>query len=103
MEAFTNFLANNYLWFLIIALLLLFSLIGYFVDQSEQKKGISRFNKQEEELDLKSLASMAQNKTLNYVLNYSIINPNSNVQNNVIMDQENNALSHNDDIEVLTK
>ena len=54
MEAFTNFLANNYLWFLIIALLLLFSLIGYFVDQSEQKKGISRFNKQEEELDLKS-------------------------------------------------
>ena len=103
MEAFTNFLANNYLWFLIIALLLLFSLIGYFVDKSEQKKGISRFNKQEEELDLKSLASMAQNKTLNYVLNSSTINPNSNVQNNVIMDQENNALSHNDDIEVLTK
>uniref|UniRef100_UPI003FEEE192 hypothetical protein n=1 Tax=Candidatus Ventrenecus sp. TaxID=3085654 RepID=UPI003FEEE192 len=103
MEAFTNFLANNYLWFLIIALLLLFSLIGYFVDQSEQKKGISRFNKQEEELDLKSLASMAQNKTLNYVLNSSTINPNSNAQNNVIMDQENNALSHNDDIEVLTK
>lgn len=103
MEAFTNFLANNYLWFLIIALLLLFSLIGYFVDQSEQKKGISRFNKQEEELDLKSLASMAQNKTLNSVLNSSTINPNSNAQNNVIMDQENNALSHNDDIEVLTK
>ena len=46
---------------------------------------------------------MAQNKTLNYVLNSSTINPNSNVQNNVIMDQENNALSHNDDIEVLTK
>lgn len=103
MEAFTNFLANNYLWFLIIALLLLFSLIGYFVDQSEQKKGISRFNKQEEELDLKSLASMAQNKTLNYVLNSSTINPNSNAQNNVIMDQENNALSHNDDIEILSK
>ena len=103
MEAFTNFLANNYLWFLIIALLLLFSLIGYFVDQSEQKKGISRFNKQEEELDLKSLASMAQNKTLNYVLNSSTINPNSNAQNNVIMDQEINALSHNDDIQVLTK
>ena len=97
------FLANNYLWFLIIALLLLFSLIGYFVDQSEQKKGISRFNKQEEELDLKSLASMAQNKTLNYVLNSSTINPNSNAQNNVIMDQENNVLSHNDDIEILSK
>ena len=103
MEAFTNFLANNYLWFLIIALLLLFSLIGYFVDQSEQKKGISKFNKQDEEIDLKSLASMAQNKTINAVLNSSTINPNSTPQNNVIMDQQNNVLSHNDDIEILSK
>lgn len=103
MEAFTNFLANNYLWFLIIALLLLFSLIGYFVDQSEQKKGISRFNRQEEELDLQSLASMAQNKTLNSALNSATLTPNNNVQNNVILDQNNNMLSHNDDIEILTK
>lgn len=103
MEAFTNFLANNYLWFLIIALLLLFSLIGYFVDQSEQKKGISRFNRQEEELDLQSLASMAQNKTLNSALNSATLTPNNNVQNNVILDQNNNVLSHNDDIEILTK
>ncbi len=103
MEVFTNFLANNYLWFLVIALLLLFSLIGYFVDQSEQKKGISKFNKQNEEIDLKSLASMAQNKTINGVLNSSTINPNSTPQNNVIMDQQNNVLSHNDDIEILSK
>lgn len=103
MEAFTNFLANNYLWFLIIALLLLFSLIGYFVDQSEQKKGISRFDKQEKEIDLQSLASIAQNKTLNSALNFSTINSNGNTQDNVIMDESNNILSHNDDIEVLTK
>ena len=103
MEVFTNFLANNYLWFLVIALLLLFSLIGYFVDQSEQKKGISKFNKQDEEIDLKSLASMAQNKTINAVLNSSTINPNSTPQNNVIMDQQNNVLSHNDDMEILSK
>lgn len=103
MEAFTNFLANNYLWFLVIALLLLFSLIGYFVDQSEQKKGISKFNKQDEEIDLKSLASRAQNKTINAVLNSSTINSNTTPQNNVIMDQQNNVLSHNDDIEILSK
>lgn len=103
MEAFTNFLANNYLWFLVIALLLLFSLIGYFVDQSEQKKGISKFNKQDEEIDLKSLASRAQNKTINAVLNSSTNNFNTTPQNNVIMDQQNNVLSHNDDIEILSK
>lgn len=103
MEAFTNFLANNYLWFLVIALLLLFSLIGYFVDQSEQKKGISKFNKQDEEIDLKSLVSRAQNKTINAVLNSSTNNFNTTPQNNVIMDQQNNVLSHNDDIEILSK
>ena len=36
MDAFLTFLANNYFWFLIIALILIFSLIGYFVDASEQ-------------------------------------------------------------------
>ena len=98
MEAFTNFLANNYLWFLVVALLLLFSLIGYFVDQSEQKKGVSKFNKQDEELNLQSLASIAQNKTINSVLNSA-----ANTQNNFIMDNENNVLSQNDDIELLNK
>ena len=79
------------------------SLIGYFVDKKKKKKGISKFNKQDEEIDLKSLASMAQNKTINAVLNSSTINPNSTPQNNVIMDQQNNVLSHNDDIEILSK
>ena len=64
MEAFANFLANNYLWFLILALLSLFSLIGYFVDQSEQKKGISKFSGQEDQYNLESLAFLAQNKTI---------------------------------------
>ena len=66
MIAFTDFLANNYLWFLVISLILLFALIGYFVDQSEQKKGVSMFqNRQEEEKDIHELAAMAGKKTLN--------------------------------------
>ena len=39
--AFTDFLANNYLWFLVVTLILVFALIGYFVDQNEQKMGVS--------------------------------------------------------------
>ena len=66
MVAFTDFLANNYLWFLVVSLILLFALIGYFVDQSEQKKGVSMFqNRKEDEKDIHDLAAMAGGKTLN--------------------------------------
>ena len=42
MDKFVEFISNNYVWFLTIALLLLFALIGYIYDS---KKNIS--NKQE--------------------------------------------------------
>lgn len=38
MENFISFLINNYLWILIIALIIIFALIGYLVDESEPKK-----------------------------------------------------------------
>lgn len=37
MQTFIDFLVNNYLWFLIISLILIFALIGYFVDTNEKK------------------------------------------------------------------
>lgn len=36
MQTVIDFLANNYLWFIIIALILIFALIGYLVDTSER-------------------------------------------------------------------
>lgn len=36
MQTFIDFLVNNYLWFIIIALILVFALIGYLVDTSEK-------------------------------------------------------------------
>jgi len=66
MDAFTDFLARNYLWFLVISIVLLFALIGYFVDQREQKKGISKINKPKEpEVNIEDLQALAQNKSLN--------------------------------------
>lgn len=37
MQAFIDFLVNNYLWFLVISLILVFALIGYLVDTNEKK------------------------------------------------------------------
>ncbi len=36
MQTFIDFLVNNYLWFIIISLILVFALIGYLVDTSER-------------------------------------------------------------------
>ncbi len=37
MQSFIDFLVNNYLWFIIISLILIFALIGYLVDTNEKK------------------------------------------------------------------
>ncbi len=37
MDTFINFLLNNYIWFLVISLILIFALIGYLVDVNTPK------------------------------------------------------------------
>ena len=64
MDAFTNFLANNYVWFLIISLILIFALIGYLVDSKEIKSG-KKIKKQQEELKVVDFSTIDQSKSLN--------------------------------------
>ena len=47
MEALIDFLVNNYIWFLVITLILIFALIGYLVDTNEQKKDRTLASKNE--------------------------------------------------------
>lgn len=66
MQAFIDFLVNNYLWFLIITLILIFALIGYLVDTNEKKKdGISEVKSDLEEnvnMNMEMENSSEQNK-----------------------------------------
>ena len=64
MEGFTSFLANNYIWFLIISLILLFALIGYLVDVKDIKTG-RRDKKPKEELKIIDFSTVDQSKSLN--------------------------------------
>lgn len=62
MDAILNFLVNNYLWFLIISLILIFALIGYIVDNHEKKAPKLHFNNNE---DIEMDATIAsQDKSL---------------------------------------
>ena len=42
MQAFIDFLVNNYLWFIIVSVVLIFALIGYLVDTSEEPNRVSK-------------------------------------------------------------
>ena len=64
MDGFTNFLADNYIWFLITSLIMVFALIGYWVDMKDTKSG-KKLKKQKEELKIVDFSSVDQSKSLN--------------------------------------
>ena len=63
MEGFTNFLANNYVWFLIISLIMLFALIGYLVDLKDIKTGRVKKTK-DDDLKIIDFSTVDQTKSL---------------------------------------
>ena len=44
MQAFIDFLVNNYLWFIIVSIVLIFALIGYLVDTSEKPTQVRKMD-----------------------------------------------------------
>lgn len=82
MELFIDFLVGNYMWFLVITIILVFSLIGYIVDSKEQKESMSLVGAVGMEQNLQALAASAQNKSILDAVNAS--NRNINFQNNTI-------------------
>ena len=58
MQTFIDFLVNNYLWFLIFSLILIFALIGYLVDTNEKKN-----DKEEVNMSNTENQNIAQNVT----------------------------------------
>ena len=88
MEIITNFIINNSTLFIVITAILVFALIGYFVDQNEQKKGISTIIKpKEKELNIKELSSKAQHKSLSSALTDNLNNQNKVSNENANQEQ----------------
>ena len=102
MDFVIDFLVGNYMWFLVITIILIFALIGYVVDSKEHKE-VSIFDSpQELAKNLEMLAASAQNKTIGDAMkNFSVnMNPmnqsvptNSNFQQPVQYSQ--NVMSSN--------
>ena len=71
MEKFIDFVGNNYAWFLTIAIILLFALIGYIVDSQKSKKSL--FVKNENEIDEEAIENLVvpEGKSLAETVNVS--------------------------------
>lgn len=84
MSTILDFLVNNYIWFLVITLILLFALIGYLVDTKKDE----RFTKKieiDKEIESRLNVAAAANITLNQMVQKQsedtinqINNPNDN-------------------------
>ncbi len=74
MDIFLNFLKDNYIWFLVVTIVLLFSLIGYLVESSKyetdedkekkaQAKKEAKAKKEQERLEKEKRKNEKQKKT----------------------------------------
>ncbi len=64
METIISFLADNYIWFLIITLILVFALIGYLVDTKKDERFTKKIMLDKEVMDKVEVA-----ETVNLTLN----------------------------------
>ncbi len=69
MNVILNFFVNNYIWFLVISLILIFALIGYFTDTTPDERFVQKVEL-DKELEERLAAAEAANITLNQMVNY---------------------------------
>jgi len=68
MNGFTEFLAINYIWFIVITVILVFALVGYLVDAKEIKDGKVK-NTKDSELKIIDFSTVDQSKSLGASIN----------------------------------
>ena len=64
MEAFTSFLASNYVWFVVVTLILLFALVGYLIDVKDIKK-YRRDKSKDDDFKVVDFTTVDNSKSLN--------------------------------------
>ena len=70
MNAILNFFVDNYVWFLVICFILIFALIGYFVDTKKDERFSTKIEI-DRELESKLEAAGAANLTINEMMKSS--------------------------------
>ena len=78
MDNILDFLANWYVLFIIISIILIFALIGYFVERKRSKPSpfkIASDKDIEDQMNIDNLKNMSGNVSLSEALNKNVITP----------------------------
>ena len=83
MENIINFISSNYIWFIVITVILLLALIGYLVDLKKDKTTVFDAGEIIDENSLKETVEKVENVGLSEMVNKNMIHSdNNNVNNN---------------------
>lgn len=68
MSSFINFVSDNYVWFLVISIFLIFALIGYIVDSRRDESLLNRRKKEPSDIETMEI-DIPEDKSINDTIN----------------------------------
>lgn len=68
MSNFINFVSDNYVWFLVISIFLIFALIGYIVDSRRDESLLNRRKKEPSDIETMEI-DIPEDKSINDTIN----------------------------------
>ncbi len=68
MSNFINFVSDNYVWFLVISIFLIFALIGYIVDSRRDESLLNRRKKEPSDIETMEI-DIPEDKSINDAIN----------------------------------
>lgn len=83
MDVLINFLLDNYIYFVFVAILLVLALVGYIVDTAKTEKLKKEYSKKEEETIDIPIANLGSNVKIGETVNKMATNSNANVKSSV--------------------
>lgn len=87
MSSFVNFVSDNYVWFLVISIFLIFALIGYLVDSRRDESLLNRRKKEPSDIETMEI-DIPEDKSINDTIN----------NNSMAIEMEDNSVLSNEEL-----
>lgn len=87
MSSFINFVSDNYVWFLVISIFLIFALIGYIVDSRRDESLLNRRKKEPSDIETIEI-DIPEDKSINDAIN----------SNSMAIEMEDNSALNNEEL-----
>ena len=87
MSSFVNFVSDNYVWFLVISIFLIFALVGYIGDSRRDESLLNRRKKEPSDIETMEI-DIPEDKSINDTIN----------NNSMAIEMEDNSVLSNEEL-----